>query len=597
MLKVKKGILLTELLDASKGSRGSVEALAKKGFLIVDTVRVDRSPLTGEDYFRTKHKKLNHDQAAALAKIHASLDAERFEVHLLHGVTGSGKTEVYLQAIDRALQMGKGAIMLVPEISLTPQTVERFRSRFEGQIALLHHRLSPGERFDEWNRIRRGEARIVIGARSAIFSPLVNLGLIVVDEEHEPSYKATEEAPCYHARDVAVMRGKMSACTVILGSATPSLESYYNCQNGKYTLSTLSCRAEKSEIPSVTIVDMRREYDIAKGMTSFSELLLEGIKKRIATGEQSILFLNRRGYHTTLWCPQCSQTAKCLHCDVALTFHLGDNCLSCHLCQYTLAPPPRHCPTCHAANPLKFRGVGTEQVEKALHAIFPEVRTLRIDADTTRHKGSHQKLLRDFGTGKADVLIGTQMIAKGLHFPEVTLVGILNSDSSLNIPDYRASETVFQLITQVSGRAGRGAVPGEVILQTSMPDNSTIRLAAAQDFRTFYEGEIALRKLFHYPPYAQMAKLTFSGPHEKATSAFADTFRNALQSVLPSSFELLPVCPAGHAKVKDRFRFQFLAKGPAISPLSSSIDKVRNQLLPPREVRLLVDINPLSTFF
>lgn len=597
MLYVKKGILLTELLEATKGSRAPVDALAKKGYLLLETMKIDRSPLVGEEYFQTKPKLLNPKQAEALAAITDSLDSSRFETHLLYGVTGSGKTEVYLQAIDRALALSKGAIMLVPEISLTQQTVERFRSRFEGQIALLHHRLSQGERFDEWNRIRRGEARIVIGARSAVFSPVASLGLIIVDEEHESSYKATEEAPCYHARDIAVMRGKMTGSSVILGSATPSLESYYNAQIGKYKLSTLTHRAESTQLPKVTIVDMRREYDKAKGVTSFSDALLSAIKKRMATGEQAILFLNRRGYHTMLWCPVCSQTAKCRHCDVSLTFHLGDNCLSCHLCQYTLSPPPRQCPSCHADNPLKFRGVGTEQVEKALHAILPGIRTLRLDADTTRHKGSQQKLLRDFGSGKADVLIGTQMIAKGLHFPEVTLVGILNSDSGLHIPDFRASETTFQLITQVSGRAGRGVTPGEVILQTSMPDNATIQLAAEQNYTKFYENEMALRKLFGYPPYSQIAKIAFSGQKEEATSGHADSFRHYLQSLLSKDYELLPVVPAGHSKVKDRYRFQFLVKGPAVAAVSRAIDTARTQLPLPSDTHMLVDINPLSTFF
>lgn len=597
MLTVKKGILLTELLEATKGSRAPVDTLAKKGYLLLETMKIDRSPLVGEEYFQTKPKTLNPEQTEALAKITNSLDATRFETHLLYGITGSGKTEVYLQAIDRALALGKGAIMLVPEISLTQQTVERFRSRFEGQIALLHHRLSQGERFDEWNRIRHGEARIVIGARSAVFSPVDNLGLIIVDEEHESSYKATEEAPCYHARDIAVMRGKMTGSSVILGSATPSLESYYNAQMGKYKLSTLTQRAESTQLPQVAIIDMRREFDKAKGVTSFSDALLSAIKKRMATGEQSILFLNRRGYHTMLWCPQCSQTAKCRHCDVSLTFHLSDNSLACHLCQYTLSPPPHQCPSCHANNPLKFRGVGTEQVEKALHAILPGIRTLRLDADTTRHKGSQQKLLRDFGSGKADVLIGTQMIAKGLHFPEVTLVGILNSDSGLNIPDFRASETTFQLITQVSGRAGRGATPGEVILQTSMPDNVTIQLAAAQNYTKFYDNEIALRKLFSYPPFSHIAKIAFSGPEEKATHQHAEAFRRRLQILLSKDFELLPVVPAGHSKVKDRFRYQFLVKGPAIPPLSRAIDATRVQLPLPSHTHLLIDINPLSTFF
>ncbi|MFQ5728818.1 MAG: primosomal protein N', partial [Waddliaceae bacterium] len=444
MLKVKKGILLSELLEKTAGSRSPVDTLVKNGCLLLDIVRMDRSPLVNEQYFRTKPKVLNADQAKAFKGIEASLNKNHFETHLLHGVTGSGKTEIYLQAIHQALMMGKGAIMLVPEISLTAQTIERFRSRFEENIAVLHHRLSHGERFDEWNNIHSGKAKIVIGARSAIFSPVQNLGLIIVDEEHESSYKQSEEAPCYHARDVAVMRGKITNSTVILGSATPSLESYFNATTGKYTLYHLHRRAEKNTTPNVTIVDMKKEFEKAKGFTSFSDALLGGIKKRHAVGEQVILFLNRRGYHTTLFCKECRQAVRCKHCDTTLTFHLGENTLACHLCGYALSPPPRECPSCHSPNPMKYRGVGTELLQKSLHAILPEIRTIRVDANTTRHKGSHQKLLRDFGAGKADVLIGTQMIAKGLHFPEVTLVGIINCDTTLNIPDFRASETVFQ---------------------------------------------------------------------------------------------------------------------------------------------------------
>ena len=307
------------------------------------------------------------------------------------------------------------------------------------------------------------------------------------------------------------MRGKITSCTVILGSATPSLESFHNAQQGKYILSTLHQRANVATLPKIIVVDMRKEFEKAKGYTNFSDALLSGIEKRHGKGEQTILFLNRRGYHTTLLCQDCQQTVKCSHCDVPLTFHLGDNCLSCHLCGHFLAPPPAECPRCRAKKTLKFRGVGTEQIERALHAIFPKIRTLRMDADTTRHKGSHQKLLRDFGTGKADVLVGTQMIAKGHHFPEVTLVGVLNSDASLNIPDFRASETVFQLITQVAGRSGRGNTSGEVIIQTSLPDNATIQYAARQDYAGFYTEEIAAREMFGYPPFKHMAKLLFSG--------------------------------------------------------------------------------------
>lgn len=594
MLQVKKGILLSELLEKTGGSRSPVDSLAKIGALVVDIVRVDRSPFINEEYFLTKHKKLNPDQAEALAKIVYSLKENRFDTHLLYGVTGSGKTEVYLQAIDEALESGKGTIMLVPEIALTTQTIERFRSRFEGHIAILHHRLSPGERFDEWHKIKRGDARIVIGARSAIFSPVRNLGLIIVDEEHEQSYKQSEEAPCYQARDVAVMRGKLCNAAIILGSATPSMESYYNATTGKYILSVLQNRADAASMPTVRIVDMKKEHERANGYTNFAGALLDGIKERQQKGEQTILFLNRRGYHTTLICQECRAPVRCQHCDVSLTFHYNSNQLNCHLCGFEVSPPPTRCPGCNSPNPMKFRGVGTEQIERALHAIFPDIRTLRIDADTTKHKGSQQKLLRDFGSGKADVLIGTQMIAKGLHFPEVTLVGVINSDASLNIPDFRASETVFQLITQVAGRAGRGAICGEVIIQTMMPDNDTIKVASRQDYNAFYSQEIEVRRLFGYPPFTQMAKVSFSGTDQKLTQQTAEAVHNRVKRQLPGDYELHAVVAGGYAKVKDKYRFQFLIRGPAVYPMSRALSQ---PFTLPKDVRMSVDINPSSTFF
>lgn len=596
MLKVKKGILLSELLHETQGSRSPVDTLTKQGYLIVDVVRVDRSPLVNEEYFQTKPKQLNEEQAAALANIIKSLADGRFESHLLYGVTGSGKTEVYLQAIDFTLKQGKGAIMLVPEISLTAQTIERFRSRFEGKIAILHHRLSQGERFDEWHKIRRGESQIVIGARSAVFSPVSNLGLIIVDEEHESSYKQSESPPCYHAREVAVMRGKLTNGTVILGTATPSLESFHNASLGKYTLSSLNKRADAASIPDFSIVDMKIEFAKVKGFTSFSEALLKGIRTRQVKGEQTILFLNRRGYHTTLLCQGCSKPVGCPHCDLALTFHFSENHLACHLCGFQLNPPPKQCPSCKHSETMKFRGVGTEQIQKALHAVLPDIRTMRIDADTTRHKGSHQKLLRDFGTGKADVLIGTQMIAKGLHFPEVTLVGVLNSDTSLNLPDFRASETVFQLITQVAGRAGRGNIRGEVIVQTHLPENNTIQLAASQNYDKFYEEEIGVRKLFNYPPFASMVKLTFSGENAEQVRQAAEGFRVQLIQALPADFELHAVVPSGYAKIKNKFRFQLIVRGPSVYPISRAIDGIRQAAAYGKSVSILVDVNPTSTF-
>lgn len=597
MLQVTKGLLLSELLEATEGSKSPIDTLVKKGLLTLANMQIDRSPLENQEYFQTKPKTLNEEQQAAFKAISNTLDQNIFGVHLVHGVTGSGKTEIYLQAIEKTLQANKSSIMLVPEISLTGQTIERFRSRFEGKIAILHHRLSQGERFDEWHKIQRGDAKIVIGARSAVFSPVVNLGLIIVDEEHEQSYKQSEEAPCYHARDMAIMRGKLTGSTVVLGSATPSLESYYNAKNGKYCLSTLQQRAASSSMPTVKIIEMKNEYTKAKGFTNFSEALLTGIKKRQEIGEQTILFLNRRGFHTSLLCQECGVTVRCVQCDLALTFHKGESALRCHLCGYEMTPPPKCCPSCQHENPLKFKGVGTEQIERALHAIFPDMRTIRIDADTTRHKGSHQRLLREFATGKADVLIGTQMIAKGLHFPQVTLVGVLNSDATLNLPDFRASEMAFQLITQVSGRSGRGTMPGEVLIQTCMPENQTILHAAKSDYHSFYADEISSRSLFNYPPFAQMVKVGFSGLDENLVLNFAEYTRMQLAQRLPPNFETNATIPCGYAKIKNRYRFQFLVRGPSVFPINRALEILLQTLKVPRDLLISIDVNPTSTYF
>lgn len=596
MLPVTKGMLLTQLLEEAEASRSAVDSLVEKGHLSLSKLRVDRSPLEGEEYFITQPKKLTGEQKTALDSISKSIDEKSFQTHLLFGVTGSGKTEVYLQAIDKVLGQGRTAIMMVPEIALTMQTIERFRCRFQNKIAVLHHRLSDGERYDAWHGIRKGEISIVVGARSAVFCPLPNLGLIIVDEEHENSYKQTDQMPCYNARDVAVMRGKLCGAAVVLGSATPSLESYHNSMKGKYLLSKLTARADSAKLPKVTIVDMKKEYDKAKGPTTFSEALLDGISKRLEKGEQTILFLNRRGYHSMLLCNGCGVTVKCPHCDTSLTFHLGDNTLSCHLCGHAVRPPPRVCPSCKSDSTMKFRGIGTEHVERSLHAIFPEVRTLRVDADTTKHKGSHQRLLRDFGTGKADILIGTQMIAKGLHFPEVTLVGVLNCDSGLNIPDFRASENTYQLLSQVAGRAGRGVVEGEVIIQTSLPEHNIILQAARHDYEAFFNEELSSREIFGYPPFAQLAKISFWGTDGECVSRHAEGFRLAMEKALPESFSVFPVMPCGHAKIKDKFRFQFLVKGPAATSIVKAYRRIID-LNPQKKVGIAIDVNPYSTFF
>jgi primosomal protein N' (replication factor Y) len=594
VLASPKGILLSKLLETAKISQSPVTQLVKKKILLCQKVQIDRSPLVGEEYFPTKPKVLNPEQQETLAKIQESLTEHRFEVRLIHGVTGSGKTEVYLQAIDHSLQLGKGVVFLVPEIALTSQMIERLKSRFEKKIAILHYRLSQGERHDAWHQMRNGIASIAIGARSAIFSPIQNLGLIIVDEEHEASYKQSNEAPAYHARDVAVMRGKIANATVLLGSATPSVESYHNVKKGKYQLSVLKHRADHAAIPEVTIVDMRAEFAKAKGFILFSDVLLTAIKERAAKGEQTMLFLNRRGYHTAQMCTHCLHTLQCTECDVNLTFHLGDNVLACHLCDYRLSPPPRECPKCKKEGSLKFKGAGTELVERTLHAFLPDVRTLRLDADTTRHKGSHELLFKQFRAGKADVLIGTQMIAKGLHFPQVTLVGVLNADGGLQVPDFRASETAFQLLTQVAGRSGRGALSGQVIIQTHLPDHSIIALAKAQDYEGFFAQEIATRELFQYPPFSHLVKFTLSGKSGERVQRAAERLRGSLIEQLPPQCAILPVVPCGHARVKGDFRFQFLIKTEKLKRLLAILQALK---LEDEQCRLFIDVDPLSTFF
>ncbi len=586
-----QGMLLSKLLETAHVGASSVKALVEKGILLSQSVQIDRTLLANAEYLPTRSKHLNPLQQEALDAITQDIETGLFKPRLLYGVTGSGKTEVYLQAIDYALQQGKGVIFLVPEIALTSQMIEKLKGRFQERIAILHYRLSLGERFDAWHEMRKGNIRIAVGARSAIFSPIQNVGLIIVDEEHEASYKQSEEAPCYHARDVAVMRGKLAHAVVLLGSATPSLESYNNATTGKYALSTLSHRADSASLPEISIVDMREEVQKNKGSSLFSSPLIDALKKRVERGEQAILFLNRRGYHTLQMCTHCGKSQVCPHCDTNLTFHLGDNLLACHLCDFRLSPLPRCCPHCSAEDGLKFKGAGTELVERTLHALLPGVRTLRIDADTTRHKGSHEKFFKQFRSGKADVLIGTQMVAKGLHFPQVTLVAVLSADGSLQIPDFRASETTFQLLTQVAGRSGRGALKGEVIIQTFLPEHPLIALAKQQDYLRFAEEELEVRKLFHYPPFTHLVKLTFKGKNAAEVEASAHRYRETLIARLPPHFEILPVVPAGHARVKGSYIFQFLIKGEKLKALLSLIQSEH-----PSE-RLCIDVDPLSTFF
>lgn len=595
MLKVEGDILLTELLEKAQASRSTVKALIEKGLLKASKTIIDRNPLEHAEFFPSKPKILNDEQQGALEEIKAHISSNLFKVDLLHGVTGSGKTEVYLQAIQHVLDLGKTALMLVPEIALTTQTIEKFKGRFKEKIAILHHRLSEGERFDEWYAIRKGKAPIVIGARSAVFAPLENIGIVIVDEEHEQSYKQTEDMPTYQARDLAVMRGKIHNACVLLGSATPSFESYRNAKCGKYNLLELHNRVESKPLPKVKLVDMRLEFEKAGGYTTFSDPLLSGIKKRFEKGEQVLLFLNRRGYHTTLLCGGCGEVVNCPHCEIALTFHLKEDCLTCHLCDYQTAPP-RTCPKCKDQT-FKFKGVGTEKIERQLKRIFPAIRTLRMDADTTKHTGSYEKLYYGFRNHKADVLIGTQMVAKGLHFPNVTLVGVLNCDNQLNLPDFRASETSFQLLTQVAGRAGRGEVPGEVIVQTFNLDNPILKLAVNQDYLKFYEHEISSRELFNFAPFIHLVKITFKGKSEEKTLKYAEQVESFLKRLSRNTFETHSPLPCGYPKIKEYYRFQILIKCQKISLLSPCLKQIEGWIKKPSDVRVLIDVDPSSTFF
>ncbi len=593
LLKAKKGLFLTDLLKITNSSKSPVDSLVNKRIIKSTHVLANDDFLLSHEYFKRGPKLLNSEQQTALNKIKQTIVSSKFEVHLLHGVTGSGKTEVYLQAIQKALDLNKSSIMLVPEIALTSQTIERFKSRFDEKIAILHHRRSHGERYDAWQQILKGEVKIVIGARSAVFCPLKNLGLIIVDEEHDPSYKQSEEAPSYHGRNIAIMRGKFSSAAVVLGSATPSLESYYNAAKNKYILSTLSSRATSSPLPNVTIVDMKLENNKS---SYFSEKLLSSIKSRYEKGEQTILFLNKRGYSSFLTCKSCGHVMKCLHCDISLTFHKKENILSCHSCDYKTSPQ-KSCPLCQNSESIHYKGFGTEHVEASLRAIFPEIRTLRVDRDTTGQKNSHERLFKEFKAGKADVLIGTQMIVKGLHFPSVSLVGVLNSDGALNIPDFRASESIFQLITQVAGRAGREEIEGEVIIQTYMPSSPTILKASKQDYLGFYLSEIENRKLFDYPPFCNLIKLVFSGKDEKQTLQSAELFRQNLIKNLTSDDKIHPLVPSGHAKIKDNYIFQFLIRSKKILDLSQKIAQIKNNFKMPSNVDLFIDVDPISTYF
>ena len=585
------------VVELGVGNATALKALEKSGILEISTEEIRREPDADlAEILESKPLLLNDEQALALAAVvDAIANPTEEKPILLLGVTGSGKTEVYLQAARRALDLGKNVLVLVPEISLTPQTVRRFKARFAGmqdQVAVLHSNLSQGERFDEWHRIRRGMARIVIGARSAVFAPLPNLGLILVDEEHENTYKQ-ENVPRYHGRDVAVLRAAFEPCAIVLGSATPSLESWTNTLSGKYRLLRLNHRADGQSMPLVRVVDMRLEKSKHKGGPAIlSDKLRSALEQRLASGEQSILFLNRRGFARSLQCTACGHVCHCPHCAVALTYHRTDERLVCHVCGHQSIVPTK-CPECKDPGIL-LQGYGTQKVEEVLAKVLPAARFARIDADAMRRKNALRDTLADFKSHKIDILIGTQMIAKGLHFPNVTLVGILNADLGLHIPDFRAGERTFQLVTQVAGRAGRGDLEGEVIVQTFTPHSPSIQFARKHDFDGFSEQELEFRRQFSFPPYGHCAVLTARSTHERRAEFTLQTLRIRLLENLPSGIEIGEVLPSPLVRSHGQFRFQITLRSQRARSLSWHVQSVLEKTSLPEDVTVVFDMDALN---
>ena len=602
---------LQEFLRLAETTSGTIRKLEDKGLVSIAPQISERDPYAKEHILPTNPLKLNDQQLVALNNIVKSIDClnspenrtdknKGNHVFLLHGVTGSGKTEVYLQAIAHALEQGKGAIVLVPEISLTPQTVERFKARFshgplQTLVAVLHSHLSSGERHDEWHKIRQGRARIVIGARSAVFAPVDPLGLVIVDEEHEHSYKQ-EEAPRYNARDLAVVRGQQEGAVVVLGSATPCMESYYNVQRKKYFLLSLTERADEKNMPIVRIVDMRNASSKGKGISIFSPQLHEAILQRLEKKEQVMLFLNRRGWSSSLQCPECGFVAECPNCSVSLTYHRSAQKLMCHICGHIDSAPSK-CPEQNCGNAsIRYSGLGTEKVEAALDKNFPSARVKRMDSDTLKRKEDYRRILGDFRSGKIDILVGTQMIAKGLHFPNVTLVGIIHADLSLHIPDFRAGERTFQLLTQVAGRAGRGDVEGEVYVQSFTPFHPAIQYARRHDYIGFYDQEIEFRQELHYPPVGRVALLTLRGRSEDRVRFFADHLRKEMDLLAIQLGDIVVAgpAPAPLLRAENFYRYQIMIRTPRMPQLSRQLSTKFDSLKIPEDLRLIIDIDPVS---
>ena len=588
------------ILSRTGVSAASVRALVGRGILREDTTRIEREGYADErehgELVAAQPHALNAEQAAAVSALSGPLAARKFGVTLLHGVTGSGKTEVYLRAIQAALESGGGVILLVPEVALTPQTVARLRSRLEAiapghRCVVWHSHLGEGERLDGWLALASGEVRVAVGARSAVFAPVRDLRLIVVDEEHEPAYKQ-DESPRYHGRDVAVMRARLCGAQCLLGSATPSLESHANALAGKYRRLELTQRVDSRSLPSFTVVDMRIEVARQRGATALSRPLVEAMQARLERGEQVILFINRRGYSSSMQCRKCGCVEECAHCSVSMTYHRSDETLRCHLCGEQRAAPVR-CAQCGAPD-IRWRGLGTQRVEEAVRRILPRARIERMDTDTMGRKNRFREILGDFRRGKIDVLVGTQMIGKGLDFPNVTLVGLVDADLSMHIPDFRANERTFQLLVQVAGRSGRGDRAGEVVVQSFTPGAEAIQFARHADYGGFAGAELAVRREFGYPPCRHLIRHLFRGPNPDKLKFVSEQWAKRAGEALGRRAQLRGPAPAPIEKIRDEYRWQLWYFVDSVTRVIGDLSRLRDGFEWPDGMTQMLDVDPMN---
>ena len=583
-------VFLKEINDMGF-SNSSLDALIKKGYVEKYDAEIDRDPFADRVFEQEVKQKLTIEQQHAFDTVKTTLDGDEARTFLLHGVTGSGKTEIYLQTIEAVLNKGKQAMMLVPEIALTPQMVLRFKRRFGDDVAVLHSGLSTGEKYDEWQKIRDGRARVSVGARSSIFAPFKELGLIIIDEEHESTYKQ-EDYPRYHAREIAQWRSQYHNCPIILGSATPCLESFARAEKGVYTLLSLPHRVNQQALPNIDIIDMREE--LSRGNRSmFSNDLRDAMNARLKKKEQIVLFLNRRGYASFMLCRDCGHVPQCPNCDISLTYHKTTDQLKCHYCGYE-ETPSNQCPNCESEH-IRQMGTGTQRVEELLQQEYPDARIIRMDVDTTSRKGAHEKLLSDFEQGKGDILLGTQMIAKGLDYPNITLVGVLNADTMLNLPDFRASERTYQILTQVAGRAGRHEKEGQVIIQTYNPEHYAIQDVKQNNYLTFYQREMTYRKLGKYPPYYFLINFTISHKEMKKVMEASKHIHHILLQHLTSKSYVLGPSPAALSRINNEYRFQILVKykrEPELLTALQYLDDYYHEQYIKDKLSLKIDIDP-----